>query len=100
MQLVNIQSSITNGQSIQLNDDALSLSTPKFCIYSCHNCRAIKSYSIQDLKKANFIHQSKINDELYLHGHKKSLLMPKTKKFRTVSQAKQELIAHYEFYHK
>ena len=60
----------------------------------------VKNYSIQDLKKVNFIHQTKINKELYLHGHKKSLLMPKTKKFRTVSQAKDELIAHYECFHK
>ena len=100
LQQESIQKSFVNDKNNQINYDSSSSLTPKFCIYCCHNCRAIKNFSIQDLKKPNFIHQSKINDELHLHGHKKSLLMPKTKKFRTVSQAKEELIAHYEAFHK
>jgi hypothetical protein len=72
---------------------------PYFCIYNCFKCKAKPTFKIDDINSPNFISQSKINDELFLHGHKKSLLMPRSKKFRNVREAKAELLAHYKFAH-
>jgi hypothetical protein len=72
---------------------------PIFCIYNCGNCTESTAFTLEELRTPSFVSQNKINEELSKHGHKKSLKIPKTNKFRNVEQAKKELVAHYKRFH-
>ena len=60
---------ITNG--VQLDVAKQSIEKPKFCIYQCHTCQQRPNYLEKVLLIPNLIHQTKINEELSLHGHNK-----------------------------
>jgi hypothetical protein len=72
---------------------------PEFCIYNCDQCRALPTYRrLADFDIPGLINQKKINDELALHGHKKSRIK-KNGKARLTHEAKAELIDHYRYMH-
>lgn len=69
---------------------------PLFCIYDCHTCTSPIRYRVEEIGSLS---QQDINEELYVHNHRKSLRMPKTKRYRTVTEGKKELIEHYKYAH-
>ena len=74
---------------------------PKFCKVNNvkrhqGSCNKHCYYSIKELKT---LAQSRLIDELSLHGHPKTL-MKKKKKYFSTEERRQELIEHYKIYHK
>lgn len=77
---------------------------PKFCktkhSLKMHDgaCEKHCYFSLAELKDFKVSLSTRLQEELYNHGHPKSLLKTKTKYYNTLERRK-ELIEHYEVYH-
>lgn len=82
------------------NQSEIDLSKPKYCVKKCKgiNCNSKVEYRIKDIINGH-INSIKIKEELFKHGHPKTLKMP-NKLPRTLNEAITELIKHYKFFHK
>ncbi len=72
---------------------------PLYCKgeYSCTKCTTQPNYTFEEVEK---IGQHQVNNELSIHGHKKSLIIGKNKKrMRNTLEAKEELKEHYKYVH-
>ena len=84
---------------IELNN--ASVSNPQFCKKSCSHCEATCTYKLGEIHpKKDFLTKEHIKRELKRHNHPQSHIDKKTKKNRSLEDAKKELYLHYIINHK
>ena len=75
-----------------------SLEKPKHCSLTCENgCEKIQKFGLNSIESTR-INAEMIKDELHEHGHPKSR-KKKNGKWRTVTEAREELRLHYLYAH-
>ena len=72
-----------------------SVINPQFCKKSCSHCEATCTYKLGEINpKKDFLTKEQIKRELKRHNHPQSRIDKKTKKNRSLEDAKKELYLH------
>ncbi len=71
-----------------------------YCFISCSKCEKNCAFRLSEINPNNSsLSQKQINEELKIHGHPKSRINKKTRRNRSLLEAKKELENHYKNYH-